>query len=139
MTAPLQIYTDGSCLGNGSNRHNVGAWAFYIPSLEISHSDSSVATTNNRMELSAALEALKYAEAKGYVSIEILSDSRYVVHGLNNNLVANKDLWKQVKDLVPSLSVKWTWVAGHGENEGNIHADKLARETALKRKEKEGM
>ena len=135
MNNHLQIYTDGSCLGNGSKENNSGAWAFYIPALEFEISKSLTNTTNNRMELTAALEALKYAAAKGYISIEILSDSKYVVEGLNNNLVANKDLWNQVRELVRSLNVKWTWVEGHKDNEGNLYVDQLAHSTALKLKQ----
>lgn len=135
MNGYLQIYTDGSCLGNGSKETNSGAWAFYIPALEFELSKSVTNTTNNRMELTAALEALKYAAAKGYISIEILSDSKYVVNGLNNNLVANKDLWRQVIELVSSLNIKWTWVAGHKNNKENIYVDQLAHSTALKLKQ----
>ena len=104
-------------------------------------SGGSAATTNNRMELTAAIEALR---ALTYpTAITVRTDSQYVRNGISKWIfgwkangwrtaakreVKNSDLWKQLDELQRSHDVRWEWVKGHADDPGNERADKLARE-----------
>ena len=141
----IKIYTDGACTGNPGP----GGWAAIIIS-ENSKKElfgGEKLTTNNRMELTAAIEALEYCakQEKGQLSlkqIKIYTDSNYVKDGITvwinnwekNNWktadkknVKNVDLWKKLKELNKSNPVEWHWVKGHSEDPMNELADNLAK------------
>ena len=137
----IKIYTDGSCLQNPGD----GGWAAIISkdgeNKEISGSEKD--TTNNRMELSAPINALK--EMKSNEQIEIYTDSQYVKLGITewvnkwvvNNWktskkedVKNKDLWIKLYNLNTSLDIKWNWVKAHAGNQMNEKVDLLAKKAA---------
>ena len=137
----IKIYTDGSCLQNPGD----GGWAAIISkdgkNKEISGSEKD--TTNNRMELSAPINALK--QMKSNEQIEIYTDSQYVKLGITewinkwivNNWktskkedVKNKDLWIELYNLNKSLDIKWNWVKAHAGNIMNEKVDLLAKKAA---------
>ena len=141
----IKIYTDGACAGNPGP----GGWAAIIIS-ENSKKElfgGEKLTTNNRMELTAAIKALEYCtkQEEGQLSlkqIKIYTDSNYVKDGITvwinnwekNNWktadkknVKNVDLWKKLKELTGANSIEWNWVKGHSENPMNDLADKLAK------------
>ena len=137
----IKIYTDGSCLKNPGN----GGWAAIICTddkiKKISGSEKD--TTNNRMELLAAINALKEFNSEDI--IEIYTDSKYVKNGitewintwLSNNWktskkedVKNKDLWIDLYNLNKSLNIKWNWVKAHDGNPLNEEVDLLAKKAA---------
>ena len=134
----IKVYTDGSCRGNPGP----GGWGVYIQ-LNDEEKDlygGNPETTNNQMEMQAALEALKYLKDKNDV-IELYTDSNYLRQGitewihkwkLNNwrtaakKPVANRDLWIEISDLTEKMNVEWHWVKGHAGDPGNERADLLA-------------
>ena len=137
----IKIYTDGSCLSNPGN----GGWAAIInidgEIKKISGNEKN--TTNNRMELMAPINALKYMNSKD--PIEIFTDSKYVKNGItewintwvlnnwktsNKEDVKNKDLWIELYKLNQSLNVKWNWVKAHAGDTLNEEVDILAKEAA---------
>ena len=137
----IKIYTDGSCLSNPGN----GGWAAIInidgEIKKISGNEKN--TTNNRMELIAPINALKYMNSKD--PIEIFTDSKYVKNGItewintwvlnnwktsNKEEVKNKDLWIELYKLNLSLNVKWNWVKAHAGDPINEEVDMLAKEAA---------
>lgn len=137
---PLQIYTDGSCLSNPGP----GGWAWAVPGGEFA-SGADAQTTNQRMEIMAALEALRSIPAPEVV---IISDSTYVVkcfqdrwwagwqkRGWKNSQgkpVANRDLWEPMFEVAldPSRSISFRWVKGHSGDRWNDAVDQLALEAA---------
>ena len=134
----IKVYTDGACRGNPGP----GGWGVYIQ-LNDEEKDlygGNPETTNNQMEMQAALEALKYLKDKNDV-IELYTDSNYLRQGitewihkwkLNNwrtaakKPVANRDLWIEISDLNEKMDVQWNWVKGHAGDPGNERADQLA-------------
>ena len=137
----IKIYTDGSCLSNPGN----GGWAAIIningEIKKISGNEKN--TTNNRMELTAQINALKNINSKD--PIEIFTDSKYVKNGITewintwvlNNWktskkedVKNKDLWLELHKLNQTLSVKWNWVKAHAGDPLNEEVDMLAKKAA---------
>ena len=137
----IKIYTDGSCLTNPGD----GGWAAIInidgEIKKISGNEKN--TTNNRMELMAPINALKYTNSKD--QIEIFTDSKYVKNGItewintwvlnnwktsNKEDVKNKDLWIELYKLNQSLNVKWNWVKAHAGDTLNEEVDILAKEAA---------
>jgi len=131
------IYTDGACRGNPGP----GGWGalikFDIAQKEIFGGQNN--TTNNQMELSAAIEGL--STLKEPCNVELFTDSRYVMDGITqwiqnwkkNNWktsakkeVKNKELWQQLDELMTYHQVKWHWVKGHSGDPGNETADLLA-------------
>jgi ribonuclease HI len=124
----LKIYTDGACSGNPG----IGGWAFVIPSLKAENSGYFLNTTNNRMEITAVIEALDYlARETSYSKIEIITDSQYVVNTMTLGWQRKKnlDLWNELDELVELFElVKWTWVKGHSDDKHNQRCDKLAVE-----------
>ena len=137
----IKIYTDGSCLTNPGD----GGWAAIInidgEIKKISGNEKN--TTNNRMELMAPINALKYISSKD--PIEIFTDSKYVKNGItewintwvlnnwktsNKEDVKNKDLWIELYKLNQSLNVKWNWVKAHAGDTLNEEVDILAKEAA---------
>ena len=134
----IKVYTDGACKGNPGP----GGWGVYIQSNEDEKElyGGNPETTNNQMEMQAALEALKYLKDKNDV-IELFTDSNYLRQGitewihkwkLNNwrtaakKPVANRDLWIEISDLNEKMNVQWNWVKGHAGDPGNERADQLA-------------
>ena len=137
----IKIYTDGSCLTNPGD----GGWAAIInidgEIKKISGNEKN--TTNNRMELMAPINALKYIYSKD--PIEIFTDSKYVKNGItewintwvlnnwktsNKRDVKNKDLWIELYKLNQSLNVKWNWIKAHAGDTLNEEVDILAKEAA---------
>ena len=134
----ITIYTDGACSGNPG----IGGWGVVIlvnkDEIFLNGGDNN--TTNNKMELTAAIEALKHFEKRE--EITLITDSKYVKDGIQswiknwktNNWkttskkpVKNKELWIELDDLITKHNVNWEWVKGHGGNKYNEKADYLAR------------
>tara|TARA_Y200000002_G_C22554341_1_gene609631 strand:- start:248 stop:670 length:423 start_codon:yes stop_codon:yes gene_type:complete len=133
----LKIYTDGACSGNPGK----GGWAAIIleGNNQSSISGSVNKTTNNRMELMAAIMALQKIKRKSEVTI--FTDSRYVKDGItdwikkwklnnwknsNKKPVKNKDLWMKLDSFCQEHSVSWKWVKAHAGNKFNNLVDELA-------------
>ena len=131
------IYTDGACRGNPGP----GGWGVLIEYGELSKQlyGGDVSTTNNKMELTAAIMALK--EIKEPCEIILYTDSKYVLQGIeewihnwkkrgwrgvNKKPVKNIDLWKELDELRDKHNIKWNWVKGHSGDPGNETADMLA-------------
>jgi len=126
----LELYTDGSCL---SNPGGPGGWGVVVLSdgqvaEELAGSDPE--TTNNRMELTAAIRGLERVPAGTDVTLH--SDSEYLINTMTRGWKRrrNNDLWAQLDRLVADRKVTWRWVQGHADNEMNILADRLAVEAA---------
>ena len=141
----IKIYTDGACVGNPGP----GGWAaiIFITNEKKELFGGEKLTTNNRMELTAAIKALEYCDSlekkqRSLKQITIYTDSTYVKEGITiwinnwekNNWktadkknVKNVDLWKKLKELVKTNSIEWCWVKGHSDNPMNDLADKLAK------------
>ena len=142
----IKIYTDGACVGNPGP----GGWAAIIL-LENGKKEifgGEKLTTNNRMELTAAIKALEYftkqeEKQASKKHIRIFTDSTYVKEGITvwinswekNNWktadkknVKNVDLWKKLKELIQSNRIEWNWVKSHSDDPMNDLADKLAKE-----------
>lgn len=124
----LKIYCDGACSGNPGP----GGWAFVIPKLDVENSGFEDNTTNNRMEITAVYEALKYLYGRLINlgdDIEIITDSQYVVNTMTKGWKMNKnrDLWEALaKYRFYFRDIKWTWVKGHADNKHNQRCDELA-------------
>ena len=133
----VTIYTDGACSGNPGK----GGWgAILINAKETKYmSGSKQLTTNNQMELTATIEALKAILKPS--NIALYTDSQYVKNGItswifnwkkngwktaNKKPVANKDLWIELEKYVDFHSVNWFWVKGHAGDYYNEIADELA-------------
>jgi ribonuclease HI len=137
----IQIWTDGACSGNPGP----GGWGALLIAgdkrKELYGGDPD--TTNNRMELMAAIEALNALKKPSAVTLH--TDSTYVkdgltkwIHGWKKNgwktaakkPVKNKDLWQALEAACDRHEIKWVWVKGHAGDEGNEKADELARRGA---------
>ena len=133
----IEIYTDGACRGNPGP----GGWGALLiagrhrKTLHGGEPD----TTNNRMELTAAIEALN--ALKGPSTIALHTDSKYVMHGItdwmhnwkkrgwktaNKKPVKNQDLWMALDEAIGRHDIEWKWVKGHDGDPGNEEADRLA-------------
>jgi len=142
MKKTIQIYTDGACFRNPGD----GGWAailIYGPHRkEITGFKEN--TTNNYMELTAAIEGLKAIKKKG-IPIEIFTDSKYVRDGItiwihrwkkngwrtsSRKQIKNKELWKQLDKLVNELKPSFNWVPGHSGIKENERADFLSKHAA---------
>ena len=142
----ITIYTDGACSGNPGK----GGWASVIicGQKEIELSGGEKLTTNNRMELMAAIQALARIDADSELrscKITLITDSQYVKNGITqwisnwkkNNWktaskapVKNQDLLIKLDELCAKLSVQWSWVKGHAGNKYNEICDTLAVQAA---------
>ena len=137
MKSSITIYTDGACKGNPGE----GGWGAYIEynNEKVKLYGYEKDTTNNRMEIIAAIEALRSINAQS--NIIIYTDSKYLMNGINtwihgwkknnwktssNKNVKNVDLWKIIDELNSNHSIEWIWVKGHSGNPGNEMADELA-------------
>jgi len=133
-----KIYTDGACTGN-PGPGGWGAVIFDQDDKQRNISGSEKNTTNNRMELLAAIMSLK--KIKSNSEVIIFTDSAYVKNGItewmknwkkngwknsNKKPVKNKDLWVKLDKLCEANNVTWKWVKGHSTNEFNNLADELA-------------
>lgn len=127
------IYTDGSCIPNPG----IGGWAFIILSCKYDNnpiewhiSGGNEKTTNNRMELTAVIEALDFTHDK--ISYIIYSDSMYVINCAKGKWTRKKniDLWKKYENVSKNKKIEWIWVKGHSNNMYNDLVDKLAKNEA---------
>ena len=135
----IDIFTDGACSGNPGP----GGWAAILRtgSHEKELSGGDAATTNNRMELMAVIEALNALKKASTVTVH--TDSRYVMDGASKWLsgwkkkgwktadkkpVKNEDLWRALDDAMARHDIHWVWVAGHSGHPENERADQLARD-----------
>jgi ribonuclease HI len=136
----VDIYTDGACRGNPGP----GGWAALLLSGEHRKeiSGSEPATTNNRMELMAAIRGLEALRKPG-TRARVFTDSQYVIKGIrewvgawkqrgwktaDKKPVKNQDLWERLDALASKHDVEWHWVPGHSGVEGNERVDRLANE-----------
>lgn len=137
----VQLITDGACLGNPGP----GGWAAILRygdhKKEISGGEPH--TTNNRMELRAAIEGLR--ALKEGCEVEVVTDSEYLKNGITNWIhgwkrkgwmtaakkpVVNQDLWKDLDDQVSRHKTQWTWTKGHASHADNNRCDELASNAA---------
>jgi ribonuclease HI len=146
MTSEVILYTDGACSGNPGP----GGWGFILrhpkSGKEIECSGGEEVTTNNRMEMLAVIEGLKALTRP--TSIELVSDSKYVLQGLQEWMVRwkangwkrktgepssslkNIELWQELDRLISQHQVKFTHVKGHAGHPENERCDKLATNAA---------
>ena len=144
----VEIHTDGACLGNPGP----GGWAALLrfAGRERELSGSEAETTNNRMELMAAIRALEALREPCHVILH--TDSKYVQQGIvewlpnwlrrgwktsGGHAVKNRDLWERLQDAAASHRVQWRWVKGHAGHPENERVDALAREAAQRAKDGE--
>ena len=135
----VTIYTDGACSGNPGP----GGWGAVLiyngKEKEICGGEKD--TTNNRMELTAAIESLKALKKR--CSVELFTDSNYVKNGITQWVhnwkktgwktaakkpVKNDDLWKELDSLQSQHDISWNWVKGHNGDINNEKADRLANQ-----------
>ena len=138
----VKIYTDGACKGNPGK----GGWGAVLQYGETEKEISGYAdkTTNNIMELTAAVEALKLL--KEPCEVILTTDSNYVKNGISDWIfnwkkngwktaskkpVKNKELWQELDSLSKNHSIQWKWVKGHSGHTENERCDKLANEAIL--------
>ena len=145
-----KVYTDGACSGNPGS----GGWGVVILDDKLkTYNGSEKETTNNRMELKAAIMGIKNADTT--TEITIYTDSKYVKDGITNWIknwkknnwitaskkpVKNQDLWKELDNMNNQYNVKWEWVKAHQDNDSddskyNNMADQLARKGAMEWKD----
>jgi ribonuclease HI len=138
LSQEITIYTDGACTPNPGP----GGWAalIIIDGKHTTLTGSDPQTTNNRMELTAAIEALKLVK-KGR-QITLFTDSEYLQKGIEDWLprwieknwkgssgkVANRDLWESLIEATQHRHIAWQWLRGHAGNRWNMMVDKLARD-----------
>jgi len=139
MSHKIIAYTDGACSGNPGP----GGWGVWLRAgtheKELCGGEKD--TTNQRMELQAAIEALKALKKPSVITI--VTDSKYVLNGITDWIhgwkkkgwknskkepVANRELWEALDVLNQKHDVDWQWVKGHSGDEGNERADELARQ-----------
>jgi ribonuclease HI len=136
MTA-VEIYTDGACRGNPGP----GGWAALLVAGDERKEvmGAEAATTNNRMELSAAIGGLKALKRR--CAVKLYTDSKYVLQGVTEWMpnwkvrgwrtaarepVKNQDLWQELDMAVAAQDIEWIWVKGHSGHAGNEYVDQLA-------------
>jgi len=137
----VQLITDGACLGNPGR----GGWAAVLRYNEHKKElwGSEPHTTNNRMELRAAIEGLR--ALKEGCAVEIVTDSEYLKNGITQWIngwkrngwitkagkpVVNQDLWKRLEEQVGRHQATWTWTKGHASHADNNRCDELATRAA---------
>ena len=138
----IVIYTDGACSGNPGP----GGWGALLiwKGYEKELFGGELESTNNRMELMAAIQALESLKRSG--SIALYTDSTYVRDGITKWIYAwkqngwrtaakkpvkNENLWKRLEAALVGHNVEWYWVKGHAGHQGNERADQLARDGVL--------
>ena len=135
----INVYTDGACTKNPG----IGGWGVIIiinNNEPIYLSGGSIKTTNNQMELTAAIESLKYFSETSIINM--ITDSKYVKEGIESWIVnwkkngwktstkkpvKNKDLWIELDKQIQKHKVNWQWIKGHTGHKHNEQADYLAR------------
>lgn len=149
MVEKVEIYTDGACQGNPGP----GGWGVLLryKDTEKELAGFSPGTTNNRMELQAAIEGLR--SLKRRMKVDLFTDSQYVRDGItkwlfqwkknnwrlsNNKPVKNQDLWQTLDELAKTQDVAWHWVRGHSGHPENERADALARQAIAEGLQKVG-
>lgn len=148
MTDRVEIFTDGACPGNPG----AGGWGAILRYKEVEKelSGGEENTTNNRMELTAVIEAL--SALKKSCNISLYTDSQYVMNGVTewmdnwkkkgwrtahkNKGVKNIDLWQKLDELQQKHEIRWIWVRGHNGHPENERCDAMARAEAAKIKNK---
>ncbi len=137
----VQLITDGACIGNPGP----GGWAFVLRygKHRLEKSGSEPHTTNNRMELTAAVEGLRALKER--CEVEIVTDSQYLKNGITQWIVnwkrngwrtkekkpvVNQDLWEELDALNQSHQTEWSWTKGHASHEDNNRCDELATAAA---------
>jgi ribonuclease HI len=137
----LTIYTDGACSGNPGP----GGWGVLLQygDKEKTLKGGDPSTTNNRMEMTAAIKAIEAINETYTGEIILWTDSTYVMKGITEWIhgwkkknwiksdkkpVINTDLWKVLDNLNSQKNIQWNWVKGHAGVEGNERADELARQ-----------
>jgi len=141
MSGVVEVFTDGACLGNPGP----GGWAALLRwrDSEKLLAGGEVATTNNRMELTAAIMALE--ALKRACKVLLTTDSQYVRHGVEHWMtrwcangwrtsdgkpVKNQDLWERLAEARARHEVRWAWVRGHSGHPENERVDRAARAQA---------
>jgi len=142
----ITIYTDGGCSGNPGP----GGWAFVLLrgaalADRTEGSGGEAATTNNRMELRAVIEALRTVEAEVSAQglpVELVTDSQYVKNGITSWItnwkrngwktsdkkpVKNKELWEELDEVASRVRPKFSWIKGHAGHEHNERCDALVQ------------
>jgi len=152
--AQIEIYTDGGCSGNPGP----GGWAFIVSMGNelIRCSGGAADTTNNKMELQAVIEALKFVrrqreEQRSSIPVVLHTDSEYVRLGITSWIqkwlknswrttakkpVKNKEYWEKLKELDDQIRPEWKWVPGHAGVELNEECDAMVQEEIRKQSEK---
>lgn len=137
----VQLITDGACVGNPGP----GGWAYILRYGEHKRemSGAEAATTNNRMELRAAIEGMR--ALKEPCEVEVVTDSEYLkngitkwIHGWKRNgwktaskkPVVNQDLWNELDAETSRHNIHWTWTKGHADHDDNNRCDELATQAA---------
>lgn len=137
-SAEVEVFTDGACKG----KRGRGGWGVVLiqATMQATRSGGERETTNNRMELTAAIEALNFLPPG--TKVHLTTDSQYVQKGIElwisnwkangwittaGTPVKNMEYWQRLDDLRNSRTVRWSWVRGHGSNQYNNLADRLAR------------
>lgn len=141
MMKHVQLITDGACIGNPGP----GGWACILRSGEKTKEmfGSEPHTTNNRMELTAAIEGLRALREP--CEVEVVTDSEYLKNGITTWIkgwkrngwktaakkpVVNQDLWMTLDELVEKHTMRWTWTKGHADHPDNNRCDELATRAA---------
>lgn len=136
MTQTITLYVDGACRGNPG----IGGWGAYIimPNEEHKLFGGEPNTTNNRMELTAAIEGVKFCPVNA--DLIIWTDSIYVKRGITEWIenwkkknwkdVKNPDLWQELDAICQNRNIEWNWIKGHAGHAGNEMADQLANQGA---------
>jgi ribonuclease HI len=141
MMKTIQLITDGACIGNPGP----GGWAAILRHGEHKRELHGYAaeTTNNRMEITAAIEGLR--ALKEPCAVEVVTDSEYLKNGITTWIhswkrngwktsakkpVVNQDLWGELDKLVALHKIRWTWTKGHAGHDDNNRCDELATRAA---------
>jgi ribonuclease HI len=140
--ADVIAFTDGGCRGNPG----VGAWAFVLVDIKtrkaLERAGGILVTTNNRMEMQAAIEALRAVKPDDGTRVLVVSDSKYLIGCCTEWMAGwkakgwkrkgdplkNLDLLQQLDELIAVRNVSFRWVAGHSGHYGNEHVDRLGNE-----------
>ncbi|MDS7931802.1 DNA polymerase III subunit epsilon [Acinetobacter sp. V102_4] len=144
MSQTITLYVDGACRGNPG----LGGWGAYVITEQGEHKlfGGEPDTTNNRMELTAAIEGVAFCPTDAHLII--WTDSNYVKQGITEWIhgwkkknwkdVKNPDLWQKLDDVCAGRNIEWHWIKGHAGHAGNEMADELANigadQTALQKK-----
>lgn len=140
----MQLITDGACIGNPGP----GGWAYILRygNHKVEKFGSAPDTTNNRMELTAAIQGLR--TLKEPCQVEVITDSEYLkkgittwIHGWKRNgwktsakkPVVNQDLWAELDHAAKGHDIRWTWTKGHAGHGDNNRVDELATRAARER------